>query len=547
MFRRRFQANDRGGIAIMAAVGGGLFCTLAAITVDLSSLALEGRTLQGAADLAALSAARDLPRAQAAARATAEANLADVSTLTATGTYVANPALTPTLRFTTASTGPSSGPNATPNAARVTLTRPSRLYFGRLILGRDTIQLSRTATAAVSSEPPRAMFSIGSRLLALDGGVANALLSGLTGSTVSLSVMDYNRLADAQVNLLGFSDALATNLGVQAGDYDSLLAHQVDVGRALGVIRDLAGDQADSVLSKLIRPATGLTVRLGDLIGAEANAGAGLAQGLDASVSALDLVMVLLETGGDRQAALNLGARPGIADLRVSLAVGERPNRSPWLTVTGTDSPIVRTAQARLYIKTETAQALSGLARVQLPILIELAASEARLDAIDCGRNTVRLGVRPGLVTARIGEIDESRLHDFKRNLSPAPATLLSVLGLVKLTGRADVEIADVGYRATTFNASDIATRKIKTVTSSSLANGLITTLIQRLEVTVLGINLSGLVQALGVLLSPLGPVLDGVLNPLLELLGLKLGQADVQVHGVTCPGVGDRLPTLVG
>lgn len=544
MVRRGFRSDDAGGIAIMAAAGGGMFCLLAALTVDLSALALEGRSLQGAADLAALSAARDLPRAQAAARATADANLTNVQTEVATGLYVADASLPPPRRFTPiAATGA--------NAARVTLQRNSSLYFGRWIVGRDTVRLTRTATAAISSDPPRAMFSIGSRLAALDGGIANSLLSGLTGSTVSLSVMDYNRLAGARVNLLSFSDALATELGVQAGDYDGLLAHQVDTGRALRVLRDLAGDQADSALSKLTSPAAGLTLRLGDLIGAEADAGAGLANGLDASVAMLDLVMAMLETGGDRQAALNLGARAGIADLRVSLAIGERPNRSPWLTVTGTGSPIIRTAQARLYVKAETAQKLSGLASVDLPVLIELAASEARLNAIDCTRNSVELGVRPGLATAFIGEIDEKKLADFKTPLAPAPATLLSVLGLVKLTGRGHVEIADVGYRATTFTSSDIAGQKIRIVTSSALAAGLIATLVQRLEVTVdplgLGIGLGGIVQALGVLLSPLGPVLDGAINPLLDLLGLKLGQADVRVHGLSCPGPRQRLPTLVG
>jgi uncharacterized membrane protein len=97
---RRALNDERGGVAIMAAAGGGLFCLLAALTVDLSALALEGRTLQGAADLAALSAARDLPRAQAAARATAEANLSDVSAETATGLYIADAAVPPPQRFT---------------------------------------------------------------------------------------------------------------------------------------------------------------------------------------------------------------------------------------------------------------------------------------------------------------------------------------------------------------------------------------------------------------------------------------------------------------
>lgn len=527
----------------MAAVAGGLFCVLAAIVVDLGSLALDARTLQGAADLAALAAARDIDRAQQAAQATAEANVGPVATVVVTGRYIADPALAPRDRFTLASPAP--------NAARVGLSKASPLFFGRWILGRDSILLTRSATAAVAAAPPRAMFSIGSRLAALDGGVANAMLSGLTGSNVALSVMDYDRLADAQVNLLSFSDALATDLGVQAGDYDALLSHQVDTGRMLRVLTDLAGDQADPVLSKLTGPAAGAKITLGDLIGVEADAGQGLAGGLDASVSVMDLVMAMLETGGDRQVALNLGAQAGVAALDVSLAIGERPNNSPWLTVTRDGSPIVRTAQTRLYVKARTAQTLSGLARVNLPILIELAASEARLESIECGPDAVVLGVRPGLASAKIGEIDEARLHDFKRPLTPTPATLLSVLGLVRLTGKADVEIADTRFHSARFTASDIAAQRIRTVTSNGLATGMITTLIQRLDVTVhvlgLGIGLGGIVQALGVLLAPLGPVLDSAINPLLDLLGLKLGQADVRVQGVSCPDAHPSRPVLVG
>ncbi len=543
MRRRAFAEDERGGIAVMAASAGGLFCVLAAIVVDVGSLALDARTLQGAADLAALAAARDMDRAQRAAEATAHANLGPVATRVVTGRYVADPRVAPGDRFTSA--------GAPPNAARVTLSREAPLFFGRWILGKETILLTRSATAATTADPPRAMFSVGSRLAALDGGVANALLSGLTGSSVSLSVMDYNRLADARVNLLSFSDALATELGVQAGDYETLLSHQVDKGRMLRVLKDLAGDQADSTLSKLTAPAAGAKITLGDLIGLEADAEQGLAAGLDASVSVMDVVMAVLETGGDRQVQLNLGAQAGIAALEVSLAIGERPNNSPWLTVTSEGAPIVRTAQARLYVKARTAQKLSGLAQVNLPILIELASSEARLNTIDCDPNGVELGVRPGLAIARVGEIDESRLHDFKQPLTPAPATLLSVLGLVRLTGKADVEIADTRYRPVRFSAADIETQRIKTVTADSLAAGLITTLVQRLDVTVhvvgLGLGLGGIVQALGVLLTPLGPVLDSAINPLLALLGLKLGQADVRVHGVSCPDAHSSRPVLVG
>ncbi len=538
-----FVRDERGSIATMTAIFGTVICALAAMTVDVASVALQGRALQGAADLAAMSAAQNLDQAVLAAQATAQANMDQVSVQVVVGRYQADPALTPAERFVARP--------ADPNAARVTLTRRSPLYFGRWILGRDTVVLTRTATAATAIDPPRAMFSIGSRAARLDGGVANALLSGLTGSTVSLSALDYSAMADAKVNLLSFSDALAAELGVTAGDYQALLSRDIDADRALGVLRDLAGDQGDTALGKLLTASTGVTVSLGELIGLQADAGGGITEGLDASVSVLDLAMAMLETGGERQAALSLGARAGIAALSVDLAIGERPNRSPWLTVTGDGSPIVRTAQARLYVRARTAQKLSGLAQVDLPIVIELAASEARLDAIDCDPRRVTLGVRPGLARATVGTIDERLLKDFSRPLSPAPATLLSVVGLVSLTGKAEVEAADTGFRATQFSDAEISNGVLKTVSSSRLAQGVITSLIHQLDVTVkvfgLGLGLGGLTSALGALLTPLGPVLDAALNPVLDILGLRFGQADVRVHDALCPDEQAVRPVLVG
>ncbi|CAN5431673.1 TadG family pilus assembly protein [soil metagenome] len=526
----------------MSAFLAGLGCVIAAVAIDVGSVALDARRLQGAADLAAMAASTNLGDALATARLNAASNVsgATVQTDVELGLYVADPALAPAQRFTP-------GPNGA-NAVRVTLHSTTPIYFGAMIIGKSSIPITRSALATV--EPPQAMFSLGSRLASLDGGVANQVLSGLTGSSVSLSVMDYRALADAKVNLLAFSDALATELGVRAGDYEGLLDHTVNAGRALKVLEHLAGDSGDSALSKLGAAAVGVNLRLGDLIGVEANAKDGLAQGLDATVSALDLATAILEVGGgDRQVALDLGLNPGLAGLTASLAIGERPNKSPWLTVSSTGGPIIRTAQARLYLRAKTSQTLAGLAQVNLPILIELAASEARLNAITCDpARSVTVGVRPGLARASIGTIDESRLRDFKQTLNVTPATVLSVAGLVTLTAKAEVEAADQTFTPVRFTDADIKAQTLRSVQARGLVNGVVVSLLQRMQVEVraggLGLGLGGLVQALGVLLTPLGPVLDAAINPVLDILGLKFGEADVIVHGATC---GATRPVLVG
>ncbi|WP_433948289.1 TadG family pilus assembly protein [Brevundimonas diminuta] len=166
--RRRMSrwGDDRGGVAVMAAVFSALICIAAALAVDVGSMVLKGREVQGAADLSALAAAQTLSqplaRTEAAAADTARANLADLASVRLQlGGYTPDRRLKPAARFTPGA--------ARPNAARVVLSAPAPLYFGRWIMGRDSVTVSKSAMAALPGGQPSAMFSIGSRLASLDG------------------------------------------------------------------------------------------------------------------------------------------------------------------------------------------------------------------------------------------------------------------------------------------------------------------------------------------------------------------------------------------
>ena len=73
--RRRptFGRDERGAVAVIAAASGAVLLGFGALAVDMGSIYLQSRKLQGMADLAAIAAARDLANAQAAAQATASA------------------------------------------------------------------------------------------------------------------------------------------------------------------------------------------------------------------------------------------------------------------------------------------------------------------------------------------------------------------------------------------------------------------------------------------------------------------------------------------
>jgi uncharacterized membrane protein len=555
----RFGHNERGGVAIMAAAFGLLICALTAFAVDLGSIVLTTRHVQSTADLAALSAARDLPKAQAAAEATARANLDKITRMTVKkGRYVPDPALTPETRFTEQA--------SQINAARVEITSSATLFFGRVIVGSSQIPITRKATAALPHTEPRVMFSIGSRLASLNDGLVNALLKGLLGTEVNVSAVSYEDLADVNVNLLQFSNALATELGVKAGDYDALLKHETKAGTLLKVLERVTGSK-NSALATIAAVPLDVPIKLGDLVGVEAEAREGLAQHLNANVTAMDLMTATLQTAnGKRQLELDLDlfsktqALKKLASVKTYVAIGERPNNSPWLTITSKGEPVISTAQARVYLKVTALDAIEELAAVKIPIFIEVAGAQAKLDSITCSPapSTV-LKVKTGLARVVIGEVDPTKLKNFKVILNPTKAYILDALGsTVLVTALADVNVGDNDFQNVTFVSSDVGKKDPKKVKSTHFLSGTVSSLLTNLQLTLdisllgpvvkalLNLVLSGLLQTIAGILAPLTAPLDELVQSLLGLLGIKLGEADLWVHAIEC-GQNKVAPKLVG
>lgn len=538
----RIRRDERGATTILAAASMMASLGCLAFAVDMGSIYFETRRLQGVADAAAIAAAADLSSADgAAATAITDSRLpSPVDRQVELGTYRPDGSVAPEQRFAVS--------EADPNAARVRLETDARLFFGVAALGRGAVRISRTATAARTN---LASFSIGSRLAALQGGIANALLSALTGSSVNLSAMDYNALLSSDIDLFAFSEALQTELDLQAASFDDALAAEITTGRALSALAnglDGAGSRAagDAVRKLVSTAAANRPVQLDKLIdlgpiGAQDKA----ANGQRVAVNAFDLARTMLElSNGNRQVALDLGASiPGVTKTSVKLSVGDRPSNSPWIAVTDKGEPIVRTAQTRLYIEVEVLPAGSalGVASVRLPLYIELAEAEAKLSAIDCRRRAqggATLLVRPSIGHASIADLFPNDISNHKAPLVEGPARIVSA-PLVSVAGKARIDLTAQEWKSVSFTAADIAARRVKTVSSESLVQGIVTSLVQQLQLTVnvLGLGLgTGLVGPLVQnTLAPVAPALDGVINALTGMLGIHLGQADVRMNGVRC------------
>ncbi|MFT4089709.1 MAG: TadG family pilus assembly protein [Asticcacaulis sp.] len=558
-----FLKDRRGGVMIITSVTMTLVIALAALAIDMGHVFLQSRKLQGIADLAALSAASDLPQAQAAALATVQANhwpeaAGPLSITTQTGHYEASRGQGGHEGFI-ASSG-----HMTANAARVTLRGETPLFFGQLLLNRKSVTIERTALA---TQTRLAAFSIGTGLLDLNGGVVNGLLSGLTGSSLSLSVMDYNALAGAEVDLLSYVEALHTELDLTAADYNDVLKSEITMGKALSILADQVSVNARGPIRAIA--ATNIRdtrIKLNELIDIGAY---GYQDSVsDASDAAVrvgsdDVLNAMLALANkNRQVELDLGASlPGLASVKTYLAIGERPNNSPWITITNEGAPILRTAQTRLYIEASTKEAgglnglnnllgglISGLLGVPkpkvdlitLPILVEVASAEARLSKIGCApspsNRSVTLDLKPSIGRVMIGKVNVNDLKDFKKDLTVAPAALVNLAGIM-VTAKSEIRLGGESWQKLTFSAADIANRKTKTAKTNDALTSVASSLVHRMSLTVAGIDLGAVTSVLGGVLGTLATVLDPLLNQLLGLLGIGLGTVDAQVNGVRCTG----------
>lgn len=539
---RRFFRSRRGHVAIMTALMTPVAITLAAFAVDAGSLYVEKRRAQALADLAAISAASRLDDPHAAAVAAMAANGVDLpgkgEIAVTPGRYVAEAGLAPQARFE---------PGATPvNAVRVSYRTTGSRYFAGAIVPPP--QIGVEAVAATSAQ---AAFSIGSRLLELDEGVANALLSGLVGGDISLSIMDYNALIGADVGLLSFLDALALEIGLTAGSYAQTLDAQVtaaQIARALSKTEAIDGT-AKAALAKLAMQANvanAARLTLSNLIGL-GDEGGQLARAaldrIDADIGVMELLMAsAIVAGKGRQVALGSALTvPGLLSVRVDLAIGEPPQHGFWFMI-GSGGELVRTAQTRLRLVAEIGGVLGE--RIRVPLYLELAHAEARLLSVTCpgGRGDPRVTIeaRPGLANLYLAEVDPAKIGNFAGPAPRSPAILLQVPLLATVTGQAQVEIAETGYKTLVFSAADIAAGRVRQVSTrqplASLTGSLFSSLSLKLSVIGLGIGLPGnLLGTVGSLLGAAAEPLDTALIELLETLGAAVGQADVTVHGVDC------------
>ncbi|MDE1158519.1 MAG: TadG family pilus assembly protein [Neorhizobium sp.] len=568
---RRLCGDRSGNIAITTALTLPLMLGVLALGVDYGSLTLQKRQLQEMADLAAISAASQVAAPEQAVLQYFTLNnmnyavRQDSTLLTPNATlpydptnvyrnvsgyadvvrghYVPDPTVAAGSRFQ-AGVQPY-------DSVRVTLHQKGSLYFASSFATPP--DLGATGTAATDRV---AAFSIGSRLASINEGLLNQLLGQMLGTTISLKAMDYQSLADAQINVLSTLDVLALNLGLQAGTYDSLLKTNINYGVLLTAIGKTTGltPAVQTIVNNLQKTLnkTAVNVQLQNVLslGSVAPKLIGQAGNLTVNASVFDIISAAATAAnGGKQLALDLGATlPGLGGVKVTLAIGQPAVATPHLAV-GSPGSVVRTAQTRLAVEVvvDGLQAVLGL-KVRIPLYVEVAYAEARLANITCSTSsntaTVDIDAIPGVAEIAIGDVNTSNFSNFGTEPRVTRAALISTL-LLSVSGMADAQSTNMTTKRLTFSPSDIASNKIKTISTENALSSLSSTLLGNLDLRIdllgLGFSLQPVTAALGATLGAALTPIDSLLYNLLLVLGVRIGEADIQVGGATC-----RNPVLV-
>ncbi|MET2827769.1 pilus assembly protein TadG-related protein [Mesorhizobium shangrilense] len=570
----RLLGDKKANFTVMAALSAPVALALAAFAIDEGSIYTERRTAQAMTDLAAITAASNITNIQNAVVTTLNDNgMPGIIVQSAGQTIV------PTAGQTVVSISPgqyaaASGvgvgqrfqAGVTPyNAVKVTLKKIPARFFASALIPSPVI-----STQAIASMTPMATFSVGSRLLSLNGGILNSLLSGLVGGNISLSVMDYNALVSADVDVLSFMGALATQLNLTAGTYSDVLASKATIGQIASAMASVPGLDGTSALAlqAIVAKATS-TVKiplntLVDLGGVGSLAIGQRPPGLGVSANAIGMLTAgAVLANGTNQVSLNLGATiPGLTATTLTIAIGQPMQSSPWLAIDQVGTT-VRTAQTRIKLTSSVTVGTSGLGggisllAVNLPLNVEVAYAQATLTGITCpsGPSSIQVSIaaQPGIAALHLANTSATgtTFANFSQPQTFSNAEIADVslqlllinLPLLQIMGSAATAITNNSPQTLTFNATEIANKTTKTVSTRNITQSLTSSLISNLSLSVnalgLGIDLTGL---LGTVTPAVVAVLNGVTAPvdnllynLLSTLGVSVGSADVRVTGATC------------
>ncbi len=539
--------RDQAGVSTVLLAGA--FTALigaSAFAIDLGSLYLADRKLQGLADSAAMAIGEnDFADGSSAVQALLVKNSSTDARVVKLipGKYTADPAIAPAQRF-------QPGSAETANAMKVALELDVPLTFGAFMTGNKT---AKVHAEAIASRRNLAAYSIGTRLTNVGGNLPNQILSALAGTNLNLSSSDITLLSGTQLDLFGVADAIAADKGLVGQNYNTIFAQKVEPAEFLAAIGKSSGDPTVANLLDGIAPQiSGSEFSLAQL----ANPGElgssdlrDIKNPLRIDVYTLLRTTLQMSQGATWKISLSLSV-PGLAATSLRMAGTNSTQRSPFMTVTAAKNVVLHSSSSRVYLETTVGTGAALLPSLKVPFYLETAPGDARMTAITCASGDadvdgVTLGVKPSIGKAALGTVNVANLDDFSQDLPIAPAELAKAL-LFKLEGSAVLSLGGNSEQAVFFSKNEIAASTVKSVFTSDAVSSLAGSLAKKVNLTVtllgLGVTPSLLTTIAGTTLGTIAPTIDSVLFQAMRSTGVGLGVADVSVDRLSC-----GIPLLVG
>lgn len=534
------RTSNAGSASVLFAITLPVLLGATAFGVDLGVAYLERRSLQSAADAAALAAVvRPEDADGISTRLFAEYGQRNAEVTVTRGEYRGDPNFHRNDRFVSTPDG---------SALRVRASLPFGLVFGR-ILGLETTNITVEAEAAVF---PVVSLSAGSRLASVDPVLLEEFIGPLFSADLKLTALDYRSLLNVRLDL-GPLLARINSLSDEDSDAEpkasEILSRRVRLATVFSAMaKEMdAGDQrvAAAIMRRSSFSAFALstTLALSDIIELDERTSALAARypasALHLQFSALEMLAVAVRQNGIGNAVDANFTVPGVTSLRISAQLGEAM-KSVRMLITGGVGSEISTDQVRLRIEAQVGS-LPGLDLLDVPLELVAAGGQARVLAIKCSSNPdlreVWVSARPGLMRAEIGKwqkvISEASVLDRldRARILNSP--------IVTATAAARVAIEQSEPVRLVFRGDEIGDGTIKTARTRTILRSLASDLARdlRIDVRLLGLGLSSqaVSSAVATAVSGLLPPLDAIINAALAAAGAGIGELDIRLDDLRC------------
>ncbi|MEE2976883.1 MAG: TadG family pilus assembly protein [Pseudomonadota bacterium] len=530
------------------------------VSVDIGNLFFSQRALQRTADMAAMAAAQRLDDAQNAAQQSVTQNGLGMTPTVDLGTWDATNTVKAPSYFCQAATDANCTGDV--NAARVTLAQNVPYFFS---FGTRTLTAS-----AIAKNTPMVGFSVGSGLLALNNGLLNQLLGALLHTSLNLSAVAYQGLATTSIRLGDLMTAL------NVGTVQELLALSPRLGDLYAATLSVA---SQSALAGAYWGAPGASNALS--VGSDLNIPISIGDGgagtpgllqlqaltgneqaaLDTQLNVLSLLTTAAQIANGQSAiainALNLNLL-GLGAVGLSLKIIQPPVIGigpPGQFISGPSAgqwrTQARTAQVALGLNINVG--VPYLVSVNLPTAVTVAGAQAHVKSASCAiprsSSTATISVQPQPASVCIAQNAYLDVMQSAFNCSSeSPAPLLNLIGLGAVSIKANLsQTPSAGWTDVTIAASQINQDPQTDTGGNSPPRGgtpgffssILNTNVNQLQLTLLGLPLGDVGKALvAPILITVGSLLDSILSPVLEVLGIQLGYADIKLLSLDCDAV---------